>query len=107
MNSQRGNLLLGILVTILLIIISAGAYFFFINTKSKAPVSTKPPSQVNQTYVACGCGCCGGNEPKEQCLYHSKGDDINKLIESDKKIQVSKSCALMGCSFGIKYRYCD
>jgi hypothetical protein len=60
-----------------------------------------------ESYVACGCGCCGGKDPIEKCLYRSKGDDINKIIEDDKKVAKSDSCALVGCSLGIKYLYCD
>ena len=57
-------------------------------------------------YVVCGCGCCG-IEPLEQCLYHSKGDDIKTIIEEDKKIRDNPQCATVGCSRGIKYYYCD
>ena len=59
------------------------------------------------SYVACGCGCCGGEEPIEKCLYRSNGDDINKIIEENKIAAKSDSCALMGCSLGTKYTYCD
>ena len=58
-------------------------------------------------YIACGCGCCGGAEPVEKCLYHSNGDDIHKIIEDDKRIANSADCALAGCSMGTKYIYCD
>ena len=58
-------------------------------------------------YVACGCGCCGGQEPVNKCLYKSKGDDLNKIIESDKNASASSQCAVMGCSIGVKYVYCD
>jgi len=60
-----------------------------------------------ESYVACGCGCCGEEDPIEKCLYHSKGEDINNIIEDDKKAAQSESCELVGCSLGIKYSYCD
>ena len=60
-----------------------------------------------QQYVACGCGCCGGIEPIEQCLYHANNDDMNKIIDEDKKLKDNPQCATMGCSSGIKYSYCD
>lgn len=57
-------------------------------------------------YLACGCGCCG-NEPQQKCLYRSKGDDLSKIIEEEKRVVNEQNCALMGCSFGINYTYCD
>ena len=59
------------------------------------------------TYTACGCGCCGGTTPKEQCLYKLRGDDLNKIIEGDQKAKNSPQCATVGCSRGITYKYCD
>lgn len=60
------------------------------------------------SYVACGCGCCTGIEPlEEKCLYRSKGDDINTIIELDQKATQNPNCAVEGCSRGIRFRYCD
>lgn len=60
-----------------------------------------------QSYIACECGCCGGVEPATRCLYHSKGDDIQKIIEEDKKKAQSPICPTAGCSQPIEYIYCD
>jgi len=60
-----------------------------------------------ESYTACGCGCCGGVEPTLKCLYHSKGDDIQKIIEEDKQAAQNPLCPQMGCSHPIKYIYCD
>lgn len=60
-----------------------------------------------QSYTACGCGCCGGVEPTVKCLYRSKGDNIQKIIEEDKKQAQSPICPTAGCSMPIKYIYCD
>ena len=59
-----------------------------------------------ESYLACGCGCCG-EEAQQKCLYHSKGDDLSKIIEEDKKVGLSPNCAVMGCSLGVNYTYCD
>jgi hypothetical protein len=60
------------------------------------------------TYTACGCGCCGGLKPRVKCLYRSKGDDLQTIIEADKKAASNtKLCALVGCSLPVKYKYCD
>jgi hypothetical protein len=65
-------------------------------------------SKEREEYVACGCGCCGGTDPKEQCLSLEKGEDLEKIKQDDLRIaQDSGSCALAGCSRGIRYRYCD
>jgi parallel beta-helix repeat protein len=60
-----------------------------------------------QSYIACGCGCCDDIEPLVVCLYHSKGDDIQKIIKEDQEAAQNPDCALVGCSRGIKYVYCD
>ncbi len=69
----------------------------------------QPP--INQekltTYITCGCGCCGGSTPNKKCLYHSKGDDLDKIIQEDTKTKQSPQCSTMGCSIGIEYSYCD
>ena len=62
---------------------------------------------VPKEYVACGCGCCGGIEPKESCLYHSNGDNMRIIIFNDKLQANNPSCPNMGCSFPTKYVYCD
>lgn len=60
-----------------------------------------------QSYTACGCGCCSGVEPQERCLYRSKGDDLQKIIEADKEAAQSPDCPMMGCSLPLRYIYCD
>lgn len=67
----------------------------------------KAPLDCSATYVACGCGCCGGVEPQVQCLSCANGDDIQALIEKDKVAKADPQCAYAGCSPGTKYVYCD
>ncbi len=62
---------------------------------------------IPESYLACGCGCCGGVEPQSRCLYHSKGDDLAKIIAQDKEAAKGSICESVGCSIGIQYRYCD
>ncbi|MBK8467247.1 MAG: hypothetical protein IPL32_15625 [Chloracidobacterium sp.] len=62
--------------------------------------------QKGLSFIACGCGCCGGTIPMKKCIYRSKGDDIKKLVEED-RIWTGPQCATVGCSPGIKYVYCD
>lgn len=59
------------------------------------------------SYTVCGCGCCSGVQPADQCLYKLKGDSLDKIIEEDQKQKSSPQCALVGCSRGITYKYCD
>ena len=63
--------------------------------------------QKGLAYIACGCGCCGGVEPRRQCLYRSKGDNLEAIIQKDKEQQKSAICANVGCALGTKYVYCD
>lgn len=58
-------------------------------------------------YIACGCGCCGGVQPKRQCIYQSRGDDLQQIVQKDKDAAKNPRCAMTGCSTGIKYVYCD
>jgi hypothetical protein len=60
------------------------------------------------SYIACGCGCCSLENPRVKCLYRSKGDDLQRVIEEDKRIASNQAlCAVSGCSFPVKYIYCD
>ena len=61
---------------------------------------------VTETYVACGCGCCYDEPLNKQCLYHSKGDSLAKVITEDENVKNS-GCELVGCSAGIEYEFCD
>lgn len=63
------------------------------------------------SYISCGCGCCGFDKPLEEvakveCLYKSKGESIQDKINQDKQLS-PYLCATVGCSFPIKYVYCD
>jgi len=61
----------------------------------------------SETYVACGCGCCGGTNPVEKCLYKRDGDNLNEIIKKDLLIKKNSACHVAGCSQGILYKYCD
>ncbi|MGE6758460.1 hypothetical protein ACQKGO_10640 [Corallococcus interemptor] len=65
------------------------------------------PLDCHATYVACGCGCCGGVEPQVRCLSCANGDDLQALIEKDQEAKKDPQCASAGCSVGTKYVYCD
>ena len=58
-------------------------------------------------YIACDCGCCGGVQPKRQCIYQSRGDDLQQIVQRDKDAAKNPDCARAGCSIGNKYVYCD
>ena len=71
------------------------------------PASLCGQPQRGLAYIACGCGCCGGMEPKRQCLYRSKGDSLQAIVRRDQEAAKNPNCAQSGCSFGTKYVYCD
>ena len=65
----------------------------------------------SESYISCGCGCCGFDGSleeiaKKECVYKSKGGSLQDKINQDKQLS-PESCATMGCSFPIKYVYCD
>lgn len=59
------------------------------------------------SYTACGCGCCSNTIPKNVCLFKSKNDSIEKIIQEDIDTKSSPQCSVVGCSAGITYKYCD
>jgi len=64
-------------------------------------------SDVN-SYIACGCGCCGSSSvSNEVCLYKEKGEKLSKIISDDLAVKNSLQCANVGCSVGTLYKYCD
>lgn len=78
------------------------------STSSAAPSGSAASASAKQSsYIACGCGCCGGVTPSKQCLYHEKGDDLAKIIAADRAASKRPSCANVGCSRGTEYVYCD
>ncbi len=100
-----------VIIISVLALAAAGTAWYFATKKNEEPKTninnvTNTNTATSETYIACGCGCCGSN-PQEQCLYHAKGDDLTKIISDDKKASQSADCPTTGCSFGIKYRYCD
>ncbi|MDP9126743.1 MAG: ankyrin repeat domain-containing protein [Pseudomonadota bacterium] len=72
------------------------------------PLTPATTAAEIREYTECGCGCCGGVDPGEKCLYHKSGDSLTALIESSKRNAPSPAtCALAGCAPGIHYHYCD
>jgi|GEM_PF-2669061 len=70
------------------------------------PPTVDKENKEADSYLACGCGCCG-NTPIDQCLYHSKGDDLEKIKTDDEISRKKADCAVAGCSAGVRYHYCD
>ena len=67
-----------------------------------------PQSAGAREYIACGCGCCGGLEPREtRCLYRARGESLDAIIAQDRRARSSPHCAVAGCAMGVRYRYCD
>ncbi len=90
-----------ILVAIgLVVLVGAGLMVFLYQN------SEPSPSQIVETYIACGCGGCGGDKNTIEYLYES--DDGKETIDSirlqDKKAASSPDCVLMGCSRCTEYR---
>lgn len=94
------------IIIVLLVLLGLILCFKLIN-KSEKLINNTDTKQVISEYLSCGCGCCGDTNPMEECLYLSRGDDINEYIEKDKNIASSSQCATVGCSAGTIYKYCD
>ena len=54
---------------------------------------------ITESFVDCGCGCCGGMEPTAKSFTWSKSafEERNKIDQ--------EHCAFVGCSPGVTYYY--
>jgi hypothetical protein len=73
--------------------------------------TSAPPQITEESYISCGCGCCGSDKPLEEtaqvtCLYKSKGERIEDKMTEDASLS-PEHCATAGCSLPVKYMYCD
>jgi hypothetical protein len=60
------------------------------------------------TYVACGCGCCVGVVPIQECLLYSENNEIEDIIRQDlSRKWPGWNCSRVGCNRGVEYKYCD
>ena len=97
-----------LIIGIMAVIIALGVFVtLFINPNKNVKTQTQEP----ESYISCGCGCCGFDKPLEEiakveCLYKSRGESIQDKIDQDKQLS-PELCATVGCSFPIKYVYCD
>lgn len=57
-------------------------------------------------YTACGCGCCGGTAPVEQCVDVAGGQTMQQIIDADRQAAQSAGCASAGCSLPLHYTCC-
>jgi hypothetical protein len=57
-------------------------------------------------YVACGCGCCGSEPMEAACYYPDRGDDLATIVSEDEAERMSTSCAMAGCSLGMRFHCC-
>ena len=58
------------------------------------------------SYMACGCGCCGGTAAVPTCYYPGAGDSLSTIMANDQTASHSSSCATVGCSQGQQYLCC-
>lgn len=63
-----------------------------------------------QTYIACGCGCCGGYDSEENAMLPRKcvnQAELQAIMQKDRKTANDEYlCAAVGCSMGIVYETC-
>jgi hypothetical protein len=78
---------------------------FVINT-STGKCMRPATSTCTDSYVACGCGCCGGTTPSPVCYYPSAGDSLSAIKAADETTKSSPTCATAGCSLGQRYLCC-
>lgn len=77
---------------------------------STEPAAATSAAAKGESYLACGCGCCGGPgevPPEKKCLDRKNGETLAKVKAMDEKSRKDPQCAMMGCSRGTEYSYCD
>jgi hypothetical protein len=84
----------------------AGEY----TTQTTVPQQTTT-TMTKESYISCGCGCCGFDKPLEEvtkveCLNKLAGERIEDKMAKDANLS-AEYCATAGCSLPVKYMYCD
>lgn len=82
-------------------------YLVLLFTLLLPPAYAQEPITPVNKYVACGCGCCGGEQnirPADACV--ESGEAMQKIIDEDTKQSHAVSCPTMGCSLGVVYTLC-
>jgi len=71
-----------------------------------AQYSAAPAPVATESYIACGCGCCGGTAPvgADSCV---TPEELLRIKEADAEAAKSPSCAMAGCSMGKRYQTCE
>jgi len=60
------------------------------------------------SYLACGCGCCGGQDAPLTCVYPELGQTLTSIMAADlARRHDTAGCASAGCSRGIDYVCCE
>jgi len=96
----KKRLIIAIILTAMVFGLLIG-YLLFQSLKNRG-VTFDWLTSTTQIYESCPC-CCLGEEPVNKCIYHSKGDNISKILENDKKLD----CSMLGCGLPVLYKYCD
>lgn len=98
MNKPNKNKLI-ITISILAIILAAFASFLFVSRNSDEN------REIISSYMACGCGGCGG-EPEKEVKYYSKsrGEEAayTQAVQDDKETAKKDYCKVAGCSLCTK-----
>lgn len=87
---------LDLVLTIGMILVCMGLFVWTVASRSLQK------SDVAEVYTACGCGGCGGVNPKVEYI-HSKSQ-FDELVAKDKAMKGSSACSMSGCSLCIEYR---
>ena len=84
---------------ILLLVVSAGITVWAVQQNSRQD------SANYETYLACGCGGCGGQTP--EVVEIKDKDEFDRLVADDKRVKDSADCAMAGCSICTEYRFVE
>lgn len=73
------------------------------------PAATPAAGPKLKSYLACGCGCCGGLDERsaaKECVDRKKGETLEQIKARDEQQGRDPGCAVRGCSRGTLYTYC-
>lgn len=91
MNNSKKPLFIALAISAIAIILIATITL----SRSSANTSTREV----ETYMACGCGGCGGTEPqiKQYSKARSEEKQYREAIVADEQIKKSSMCTMAGC----------
>lgn len=102
----RRFVIIGVLFVVATLIVAYPTRIYpYLHRERPTPVAAVKKEPESPSYIACGCGCCRGVEPREVCVANE--EELAEKSAEDKLAAAAESCAYAGCAAGTIYRICE